>query len=490
MDAAVINTNNNLIIEFMKIFLISILSFYSSLKIINIKKNKILDIIKIIISIGMICIATLIVRYKSNSASLICLDILLATCFSYFTKNKLGYSTLISTLSLSINYIFYSLAAIICFIIFKIIKIENDYIVMLFIALIYTTLVMLIFKIKRLNKGVSFLVKNKENEYFEIFILNISATIFCCFIMLTNFNIEFMRAALIYLIIFSIIMLVTIQKSLQLYYKQKLLIQDLKETKEELEIKKEEVKQLEQENLNFSKISHSIAHKQKVLEHKLNELILKNEIANEIDIKDRIKNVTKDLQKETVIELKKTGIEQIDDMLSYMQAECSKSKIDFQLQLIGNIHQMINHHISKDDLEILLADHIKDAIIAINHANNINKSILVRIGKIDGDYGVYIYDSGIEFEIETFFNLGKKPSTTHQNDGGTGMGFLNTFDTLRKTKGSIEIYEYNKPCKDNFTKLIKFKFDDKTEFRIYSYRHEEIQKKNTRKELSINPLPL
>ena len=36
-------------------------------------------------------------------------------------------------------------------------------------------------------------------------------------------------------IIFSIIMFITIQKSLQLYYKQKMLIKDLTETKEELE---------------------------------------------------------------------------------------------------------------------------------------------------------------------------------------------------------------------------------------------------------------
>ena len=50
-------------------------------------------------------------------------------------------------------------------------------------------------------------------------------------------------------------MFITIQKSLQLYYKQRLLVQDLEETKKELEDKKKEIKQLEQENLNFSKTS-------------------------------------------------------------------------------------------------------------------------------------------------------------------------------------------------------------------------------------------
>lgn len=285
------------------------------------------------------------------------------------------------------------------------------------------------------------------------------------------------------LIISVIIMFVTIQKSLQLYYKQKMLVKDLEETKKELEDKKAEVKELEKENLNFSKISHTIAHRQKSLEHKLEELNMNNEISNEIGA--RIENVTKDLKKETAVELRKTGIEVIDDMLSYMQSECIKNKIDFQLQLNGNIYTMTNHYVGKDELEILLADHIKDAIIAIGYADTVNKSILVRLGKINGIYSLYIYDSGIEFEIDTFKELGIKPSTTHKDNGGTGMGFMNTFDTLRKYKASLEIKEIGKPCKDNFTKVLKFKFDNKEEFTIKSYRKDEIKKKDKENKLNL-----
>ena len=121
---------------------------------------------------------------------------------------------------------------------------------------------------------------------------------------------------------------------------------------------------------------------------------------------------------------------------------------------------------AKEDLETLLADHIKNAIIAINHTDNVNRSILVRLGEIDGIYSVYIYDSGIEFEKETLENLGKKPSTTHKDEGGTGMGFMNTFDTLRKCNASLVIEEFGKPDKDNYTKSIMIKFDNKNEFKI------------------------
>ena len=164
-------------------------------------------------------------------------------------------------------------------------------------------------------------------------------------------------------------------------------------------------------------------------------------------------------------------------MLKYMQAKCKKNNINFELQVKGNIHHMINKFIEKKDLEILLADHIKNAIIAINYSKNINKSILVKLGIIDGVYSVYFYDTGTEFNKETLLNLGKKPSTTHADNGGTGMGFLNTFDKLKKYKASITINEYGKPCEDNYTKYIAIKFDNKNEYQIHSYRFAEMKSK-------------
>ena len=176
-------------------------------------------------------------------------------------------------------------------------------------------------------------------------------------------------------------------------------------------------------------------------------------------------------------ELDKTGISDIDDMLNYMQSECTKNKIEFTLVIKGNIHYMVNNLIPKEDLETLIADHIKDAIIAINHTDNINRSILVKLGNIDGIYSLYIYDSGVEFKKEVLENLGIKPFTTYESEGGTGMGFMNTFDTLRKYKASLIIEEFNEPKPDNYTKLIAIKFDNNNKFEIKSYRKIEIKKK-------------
>lgn len=475
------------IVDIIRLYFINLYTYYMNFKIVNksvIKKKWEIPIICI-----LIFLITLINKFVKDtlnfSYSIISEIILIGILFLIRNKSKLGYSIIITIISLTVNYILFIISVFFNFIVFYIFEIKNDYINVFIIVIIYMILLYIFLKIKRFKKGFDFLKSKFENEYFDILILNVSCIILFTIVILSNYDQLLAQKLTMALYIFAIMMFITIQKSLQLYYKQKMLVKDLEETKVELEDKKKEVAELEKENLEFSKVSHSIAHKQKALEYKLNELSMKSEIADEIDIKDRIENLSAGLSKEQVVVLDKTGISEIDDMLSFMQSECVKNKIDFQLQLSGNIYTMINHYVDKEELEILLADHIKNAIIAIGYGDNVNKSILVRLGKLDGNYGLYVYDSGIEFEIDTLLNLGKKPSTTHKDSGGTGMGFMNTFDTLRKHKASFIIEEYGKPVKDNFTKALKFKFDNKNEFKICTYREEEIKKEDKENSLVV-----
>lgn len=469
----------NIIIYIVKIFFITIFTYNVALKSINRKCYNRYENIIIYIIIVITSILCGIIKFASNSLnSIIYLIISVSLLFSKRTKNDIGYSMIIVIISLSINYSVFIIATAISFFPNAILNIKNNYISLISILIVYIILINLISRIRRLKQGFLFLQKKLKNEYFDILVLNVSVTILFIIIILSNYKVEFTGNLIFGLLVSAIIMFITIQKSLQLYYKQKLLVQELNETKEELNKKKQEIEELEKENLNFSKTSHSIAHRQKALEYKLNQLMIKTEIAPEIDIRDKINEIAKELQTQTEVELSKTNIPEIDNMLKYMQSECVKNKIDFQLQLSGNIHHMINKYVSKENLEILIADHIKNSIIAINHSDNINKSILVRLGIIDGIYSLYIYDSGVEFEIDTLLKLGKIPSTTHKDDGGTGMGFMNTFDTLKKYKASMIIKEYGKPGKDNYTKLIIIKFDDKNEYKICSYRQKEIKNKD------------
>ena len=466
----VFETNNvEMIVMCIKSVYITIFTYFTNFKIVDKKVNINLKETLKIIAIIFFSIVLWLIRYQTNYLiSIICSIFIISIIFS--SKNiKQGILTTI--ISLSINYAISLLSIMISYVLNKIIRIENDYVNVMILLFIHLLLLFSILSVKRLKYGISSIKSNKQNEYIDVLILNTSVLILLISMVLDFTNIEDSMKIVPIMIMSAISMVITIQKSIYLYYKQKVLIQDLNHTKEELEKKNSEIQKLEQENLNFSKKSHSLAHKQKSLEYKLNQLMLKNEISDEIDLKDRLESISKELYENTaVVELTKTDIPEIDDMLQFMQAECKTNNIDFNLQISGNLYYMINNLITKEELEILIADHIKDAIIAIKHTNNVNKSILVRLGKIDECYGLYIYDSGIEFEKETLENLGKKPSTTHADEGGTGMGFMNTFDTLRKYKASLIIHEIGAPSKDNYTKVLMIKFDNKNEFKVISYK--------------------
>ena len=417
--------SNNLEIQLgiIKIVYIFICSYFCNIKILDQKiKLNFKSIFKFIL-IVFNSILFAVVRYEISYGISILGWIFMTAII--FNKNEIRKSVFTTLVSLSINYIILLISTTINFI-------------------INITLLILFFYVKKFKYGISSLKNIQQNEYIDILILTISSIILFSCILLSKLQVT--KSISIGFIIFSISMIITIFKSLQLYYKQQMLIKDLNETREELEKKKKEIAELEAENIEISKKRHTIVHKQKSLEHKLEEIITKTEISSEevAEVRERIKKLNNEIyDKEKVTELDKTGITNIDDMLKYMQDECIKNQISFTLKLTGNIHYMINNFISKDDLETLLADHIKDAIIAINHTDNINRSILVRLGEIDRMYGLYIYDSGIEFKKEVLENLGNKPFTTYESEGGTGMGFMNTFDTLRKYKASLIIEEFN-----------------------------------------------
>lgn len=462
-------------IDVLKMMFIVICTYFLNFKLTN---QKIKINLKFMMHIFCIIVFTIIcslLRYEVNFIlALVCLVFLTSIIFD---KENIVRSVLITIVSLSINYIIFFIAIIINFFINILTKVNNDWINFIIICLLQIILLNLIFKIKKFKYGI-FNIQNKtRNEYLDVLLLNISITVLFVILIIVNTDVVFVLDAIFVIIVSMIIMFITIQKSLQLYYKQRLLIQELEETKSELEVKKKEVEELEKENLEFSKTSHTLAHKQRILEHKIDELSNKSKTEKEInkeeenDIKATVQEISKELYTEVKeVELYKTEIPEIDDILKYMQSECTKNKIEFDVQIRGNIYKMINNIIPKEELQILIADHVKNAIIAINHSENINRSILLQIGKIMNNYGVYIYDSGIEFEKETLENLGKKPSTTHAEEGGTGMGFMNTFDTLKKYKASLEIEEIGKPSKDNYTKILKIKFDGKEEYKVKSYK--------------------
>ena len=168
-----------------------------------------------------------------------------------------------------------------------------------------------------------------------------------------------------------------------------------------------------------------------------------------------------------------------------MKLEAAKNNIDFDLKVNCSVRDFTDKYISISDLETLIGDHIKDAIIAINHIDKPIRNITVIFDIINNCYRFSVYDSGIDFEIDTLVNLGLEAITTHKNEGGTGIGFMTTFETLEKYNASLIIDEINFN-NSNFSKSVNIVFDGKHEYVICSSRTEEIKKKDKANRIILN----
>ena len=466
----------SIVTQIIKLYFIIMFSYYVFSKVINIKQTNKKILFFSLLSSMIISICTIKVKSEIDSyfSSLILIILLVLVNRVNFKKNIID-TIVISIISFGISYLIFMISVSIAFIPGAIFKIDNDYIALAIILTFYFLLMYKTFKIRKIKNGIAFLQKKVEDTFFNILILNIGIMIIFLFMIIEDNLIIKMRKPLILFIMLSVSMFITIKQSFDLYYKQNLLNKDLEETKQELENKTKDVERLEKEILKSSKARHSLVHRQEVLQYQLDELMnmSSNSKEDKSKLREELESISKEVYKNPEkVELTKTGILSIDKRLEYMQSQCIKNNIEFELQVIDNIHHMKNYLIEEKDLEMLLADHIKDAIIAINSSDNDNRSILVRIGKIDGVYSLYIYDSGIEFTKEVLEKLGKEPITTHRDNGGTGMGFMNTFDTLNKTKASLIINQIGPPRLDNYTKAVIFKFDNKNEFWVKSYNEE------------------
>ena len=468
----------DILIDMAKQFFMVLATYYIFSKIINKNNLRMINIAIMIVTSILFSIITVNIEHYSNSFySILMLLFLITLTNKVIFREELIYSIITTIISFGINYAIYSISVILAFIPVAILKINNDYINLFLIAILYCMFIYKTFRIKKVKHGIDFLQKRMKDSYFNMLIFNIATIILFLDIFLQIIPILEIRRILATILILLVAMGITIKQSFDLYYKQKQLIKDYEETKAELEKEKKEKQEFKDKLLKDSKARHSVVYKQDSLEEKMDKILQLDSISE--DEKEKLKvefgKISDEVYKEPGrMELAKTDIPLVDDMLEHMQTKCIKNKIDFELQIVGDIHYMVNHLVTEDELRILLADHIKDAIIAINSSDNTNRSILVRLGKIDNVYSVYIYDSGVEFTKEVLDKLGKEPITTHEDTGGTGMGFMNTFDLLKKYDASLTIKEIGIPTKDNYTKVLMFKFDNQGEFKVESYKNENL----------------
>ena len=457
------------------------------IKIINIAKLNLPKRLTIIfLSLILSWIAFFMQKHIANYNILLIIYIFYSSLLSILTKTNFTKSLVVTLLSTGITYIsslisFFIIGGI--FYSFTNLKLTET-IVISFISIATFILIYSIFQIRRLKNGFSFLNGKNDNEFFYIILLTL-CIIFLFMYFLVGYINEYLPKQSSNILIFIIfVFTIIIRRALILYHKQKLQLKALKDYEQELSETKQKLETALSEKRNLVQSNHEFYHRQKALSQKLDELMIlqahsaNTEVSEEIsDIIDRINKMSDEYKTKThtLPNLEKCNIKSIDDMFSYMQYECYKNDIEFILKYNCDINHIINNNINESQLETLLGDFIRNSIIAINHSENSYRSIMVVFGIKDDAYELCVFDSGIPFEINTLINLGLQPASTHLDEGGTGSGFISTFETINSCNASFII---NEITGTNYTKSLEIKFDNKHEYIIISDRSNEIKKLN------------
>lgn len=456
-------------------------------------------IVAISVSEGIIA-SYLIIHFKIFPIMLITY-LAYGICVGIIIKKNLKYSSFITLISLTVAYLFYILSIVLAAIILKGIDntIQRDNIMILILGFfIEVILLSLIFKIKRFKNGIPFL--QNEQKVGNIGVIGIVfigiALIVYSFIQDTVHTKYIFFGMIIELICFFI----WLKRKITVYYRQRLKERTVEELESEIRARDERICEVVDENSRLAEVNHKFSSRIRALEDFSCKMIERPEIAelmrcefgNEFaDFEEAVKNVSEEFyseMKHAVIirkNLPKTGVFGVDNLLEYMCKESAKNGIDFDVKINGNILFMVQKIIDSKMLETLLGDHIKDAIIAINSSQNTYKNILVTIGIVKECYEISIYDTGIEFEIDTLLKLGLERITTHKSTGGSGIGFMTTFETLAKTKASLIIEEKHPITNNDYTKIVRIRFDGKKEYRIKSYRQNEIEGRKVDKRIKF-----
>lgn len=435
----------------------------------------------IILIVDMICI-TILSLFRNNQSVYIKVVFILIVCISLvISSEKIRFDLIsVSIIALAISFCCEYIGVFIsCSILFFAGMPVKNILTTSLATIIQLVLAFLLCRIPYITKGIRALYKGRNFG----FGLLLSSYVLIFSLFLTS-NIDYLGYELGIVALFGVPLVISglilwIRSIVKRFYKNMLQDRMDEYTKHELEDKDKRIERLEVEVAALAKQVHRDNHLMASVDRSVQSLAdcdsaeQRGQIIGEIHTLylERNDSIAKEQQKSKI--LPSTGISLIDSSLSELYVKAAARGISFDLSVSEELHYLVNNIISQTDLQTLLCDHVKDAIIAVEASGAANGRILVTIEKNDSIFEISIRDSGIDFEADTLARLGKEQVTTHVDSGGSGIGFMTTFETLRKTKGSLIIAEYEQ--KTPFSKSVTFVFDGLNRFIISTYRKEELE---------------
>lgn len=330
------------------------------------------------------------------------------------------------------------------------------------------------FKFKRLRNGMPFLIKHGSSEigvYISFTLL--MAVLFLGMDRADNY---IKLIPIVFVFITGVVILFWWRNSITKKYLEKVKAQELQELQNTIDNQNTDIAHLRAHNDELSKIIHKDNKLIPALEYAVRQYLLTAD--NEFDRDARIEKAKALLsqieeasrERRGIISsyelnsktLPSTNVPSIDSLLLYMLQKSKDYQVDFNVTITGSVKYLVENVVEELDANTLLADLIENAFIATKKCSL--KNVMVHIGISNEHYSIDVFDNGIPFSPEIISRIGLSRVTTHENEGGTGIGLMTTFEILKKYQASFEIEEIQDASL--FTKRVTVCFNRLGQFQI------------------------
>jgi len=416
------------------------------------------------------------------------------------TKTEFRISIIASVLACGIsNTVFIMSLFISCaiFYLFGFNHLANSLYPVLITVLFESIFLIRLFLMKRLRKGMPFLVERSADNVGT----TISLLALCGIATLMNNDgtsyIYILPVALIFVSVIYII--IWWHKWITRTYINRKRDQEIQDLYIKIAEKDNYIEKLKEQNVAFGKLIHQDNKLIPAMEMAVTEL-LKFHITNDSGeqrqrtqaLLDDIKNKAKgrkgilDNIEHQPKQFPTTGLASLDALFTYLSAKAAKVKVTLDLSVYSNVRYLIQNEINENDLNTLLAEIIDNCIIAASQSNV--KKILINFELNDGAYVINIFDSGGHFAPEALKNFGLISTTMYEESGGSGIGLMNIYEIINRYNASLIIDELLPPS-GLFVKKISVRFDHKGEYVLSSNRTDIFEMLSERSGLTIVTLP-
>jgi len=469
-------------VTFLKYIALIICSLYIYLKLQHITSVKKLYFSFILLILLILPVIELL-RIYVPSLSIFITVLLFAFYLCNVFKTPLNLSLTTSVISFGISYFTFLIATVIlspigCFLDSFLNKYTSNIVTMLCIGVIQYQFTTIPFKMKRFKKGMPFLHEYRTSDtgvYISILLL-LAASFFG---ISKEANLVFI-IPVFFTIVCGLTLLFWWRNSLTKKYIEQITSREFEALQSTILQNNKQIEQLKYHNDELSKIIHKDNKLIPAMEYAVREYLLsaEHEIGSSdylirgkelldqlISISQERKGIINTYEVKTK-KLSSTNVPSVDTLLSYMLQKAIEYQINLDVSVSESLKYLVDHFINESDIKTLLADLIDNAIIATKKCSK--KNIIVNLGIISTFYSIDIIDSGDPFSIDTLLNLAVTKTTTHEEEGGSGIGLMTTFDILKKYQASFLIEEFS--YHDLYSKKVSIFFDNLGQIRIKTMR--------------------